>query len=114
MGTSPPAATNNKIKSTNNSNSMIDIDHWQRTERARSILECMEMYVPLEEQKNYNTPGGTQTIPMIELPIPTHETYLTLLKMYASGKQHKHANYGGIVNSSQGAAVLEIAMEHLA
>jgi hypothetical protein len=64
-------------KEDNTKNNTI-MDHWQRVERARSILEWMEMYLPLSL--------SGQKYPM-ELPIPNHKTYFSILRMYSSGKQ---------------------------
>jgi len=55
------------------------LDTWQRIERARTILESMESYIPIQQT------SGNQ-IPM-ELPVPSHETYFTILKLYSSAKQ---------------------------
>jgi hypothetical protein len=55
------------------------VDQWQRIERARAILDSMESYVLLQKNSRSQIPT--------ELPVPSHETYFTLLKLYSSAKQ---------------------------
>lgn len=51
---------------------------WQRAERARAILEAMELFEELR---------GTDGLP-IPLPLPTHETYWNVLRLYSSKFLH--------------------------
>jgi hypothetical protein len=78
-------------KEDNTKNNTI-MDHWQRVERARSILECMEIYLPLSL--------SGQKFPM-ELPIPNHQTYFSILKMYSSGKQLSSYDANAIISLSE-------------
>ncbi|OEU12527.1 hypothetical protein FRACYDRAFT_243779 [Fragilariopsis cylindrus CCMP1102] len=78
-------------KEDNTKNNTI-MDHWQRVERARSILECMEIYLPLSL--------SGQKFPM-ELPIPNHKTYFSILRMYSSGKQLSSYDANAIISLSE-------------
>ncbi len=51
---------------------------WQRAERGRELLEAMEKFVGLQEIPN---------LPL-NLPLPTHETYWRVLRMYSSKFLH--------------------------
>eukprot|EP00536_Pseudo-nitzschia_multiseries_P006168 jgi/Psemu1/14638/gm1.14638_g len=61
----------------NNNNSFSPrLDHWQRVERARAILEGMELFVPL--LRNHGSAIPT------ELPVPSYDSYSHVLKLYGS------------------------------
>eukprot|EP00934_Nitzschia_sp_Nitz4_P008041 Nitzschia sp. Nitz4//scaffold325_size20118//14273//15415//NITZ4_008704-RA/size20118-processed-gene-0.30-mRNA-1//-1//CDS//3329547905//8031//frame0 len=51
---------------------------WQRAERARALLEAMELFEPLRKERY---------LP-VELPLPTRETYWRVLRMYGSKYLH--------------------------
>eukprot|EP00537_Pseudo-nitzschia_pungens_P016860 CAMPEP_0172409566 /NCGR_PEP_ID=MMETSP1061-20121228/76430_1 /TAXON_ID=37318 /ORGANISM="Pseudo-nitzschia pungens, Strain cf. pungens" /LENGTH=815 /DNA_ID=CAMNT_0013145721 /DNA_START=832 /DNA_END=3280 /DNA_ORIENTATION=+ len=51
------------------------VDHWQRVERARAILECMELFVPLRKRGSI--------IP-VDLPVPSHDSYSRILGLYGT------------------------------
>lgn len=57
---------------------------WQRAERGRALLEAMEQFEELRDEPS---------LPL-SLPIPTHETYWRVLRMYSSkylhGTKDKH------------------------
>jgi hypothetical protein len=55
---------------------IISRSYWCRCERARAILESMELFQPLQDNNSGKLP--------IALPVPNHETYFQVLRMYAS------------------------------
>lgn len=81
------------------------VDQWQRIERARAILESMEAYLPLRQKMSQ--------IPT-ELPVPSHVTYFTLLKLYSSAKQLSEIEMGrfrAASNPQHNVVLLEAANE---
>jgi hypothetical protein len=56
--------------------------HWQRAERARLLLEAMEVFESYRYQRD-----DEPKLPLV-LPLPTHETYWRVLRMYANKFLH--------------------------
>jgi hypothetical protein len=70
----------NKIISTDHDTTLLhplSTEYWLRTQRATAILESMELFQTLRKQH----PHHRFPVP---LPLPNHDTYFQVLKMYAS------------------------------
>ncbi len=69
-------ATTKAISTQTTSQVTSPFDYWGRCERARAILESMELFQPLQD--------GNTGLLSIPLPVPSYETYFHVLQMYSS------------------------------
>ncbi|KAG7354199.1 hypothetical protein IV203_003555 [Nitzschia inconspicua] len=75
VATSASASKASNLDSENATQS-FPLSYWHRCERARAILESMELFQPLQERHPGKLP--------VALPVPNHETYFQVLQMYSS------------------------------
>jgi hypothetical protein len=74
----------------NDNDNDIHKDAWQKAERARAILEAMEGFEELIRNNNNNnnntnyTNNNIQKKYAVPLPVPTHETYWNVLRLYGN------------------------------
>ena len=78
----------NKSRPSNNSIESV-VDHWQRIERAKTILDAMETYKDLEQSLRGQIPT--------DLPCPSHDSYFAVLRLYGAAKQVSQKELDSIV-----------------
>ena len=78
----------NKSRPSNNNIESV-VDHWQRIERAKTILDAMETYKDLEQSLRGQIPT--------DLPCPSHDSYFAVLRLYGAAKQVSQKELDSIV-----------------